>query len=104
MERNSAGGGGAVGRSLGGVATVIWAIVVGALNLKLGYGVWANFLFAFGFAALGIPLVTLAVALILRFFGNCRALLTGFVVGRFFFLLRCFGSIRLAIGRQGRCS
>ncbi|MGH9692806.1 MAG: hypothetical protein ACRD5Z_01590, partial [Bryobacteraceae bacterium] len=43
-------------------ATVIWAIVVGALNLKLGYGIWANFLFACGVAALGIPVVMLAVA------------------------------------------
>jgi dienelactone hydrolase len=70
--------------------TVIWAIVVGALNLKLGYGVWANFLFACGVAALGIPLVTVAVALILTILRKLPRLAAGFVVGAFLFLVALF--------------
>ena len=72
------------------LATVIWAIVVGALNLKLGYGIWANFLFACGVAALGIPVVTLAVALVLTILRKLPRLAAGFVVGAFLFLVALF--------------
>jgi dienelactone hydrolase len=72
------------------LATVIWAIVVGALNLKLGYGVWANFLVACTVAALGIPIVALGVALVLTIFRKLPRLAAGFVVGAFLFLVALF--------------
>jgi dienelactone hydrolase len=72
------------------VATVIWAIIVGALNLKLGYGGWANFLAACAVAALGIPIVAMGIALILTILQNLPRLGAGFVVGAFLFLAALF--------------
>jgi len=72
------------------LAAVLWAIVVGALNLKLGYGLWANFLFACAVAALGIPLVTLGVALVLTILRRLPRLAAGFLVGAFLFLVALF--------------
>jgi len=72
------------------LATVLWAIVVGALNLKLGYGLWANFLFACAVAALGIPLVTLGVALVLTILRRLPRVAAGFLVGAFLFLVALF--------------
>ncbi|HMJ60388.1 MAG TPA: hypothetical protein VK493_01450, partial [Bryobacteraceae bacterium] len=72
------------------LATVLWAIVVGTLNLKLGYGLWANFLFACAVAALGIPLVTLGVALVLTILRRLPRLAAGFLVGAFLFLVALF--------------
>lgn len=69
---------------------MIWAIIVGALNLKLGYGVWANFLAACAVAALGIPIVALGVALALTIFRKLPRLGAGFVVGAFLFLVALF--------------
>jgi len=68
------------------LATVIWAIVVGALNLKLGYGLWANFLFACGIAALGIPVVMLAVGLALTILRKLPRLFAGLLAGVLLFL------------------
>jgi dienelactone hydrolase len=72
------------------LATVIWAIAVGALNLKLGYGAWANFLFACMVAALGIPIVTLGVALALTILRKLPRLAAGFVAGAFLFVAALF--------------
>ena len=72
------------------LATVIWAVLVGALNLKLGYGGWVNFLFACAVAALGIPVVALAVALLLTIFRKLPRRVTGFLVGAFLFLSALF--------------
>src|SRR3954454_3562050 len=72
------------------LATVIWAIVVGALNLKLGYGLWANFLFSCGVAVLGIPLVMLAVALALTILRKLPRLFAGLLAGAFLFLTALF--------------
>ncbi len=72
------------------LATVIWAIAVGTLNLKLGYGGWANFLFACAVAALGIPAVALGLALVLTIFRKVPRLTAGFIVGAFLFLASLF--------------
>jgi dienelactone hydrolase len=65
------------------ITTVIWAVVLGGLNVKSGFGLWADFLFAFVIAALGIPLVALVVALLLTVFRHLPRLLSGFFVGAF---------------------
>lgn len=70
--------------------TVIWGVVVGALNLKLGYGAWTNFLFACAVAALGIPLVTLIVALVLGALQQLPRRLTGLFTGVFLYLAALF--------------
>jgi dienelactone hydrolase len=65
------------------LATVIWAAIVGGLNVNSGFGLWADFAFAFVIAALGIPLVALAVVLLLTIFRRLPRLLSGFFVGAF---------------------
>jgi len=72
------------------LATVIWAVLVGALNLKLGYGGWVNFLFACAVAVLGIPLVALAVVLLLTIFRKLPRRVTGFLAGAFLLLAALF--------------
>jgi dienelactone hydrolase len=80
------------------LVTVIWATVIGALNLKLGFGIWADFLFAIAVAALGIPLVALLIALLLTIFRRLPRLLSGFVVGSLLFIaLVWFDSIGLGV-------
>src|ERR1700748_3800993 len=65
------------------LATVVWAAVVGGLNVKSGFGLTIDFLFAFLVAALGIPLVALVAALLLTIFRHLPRLLSGFFVGAF---------------------
>ena len=64
--------------------TVVWAAVTGALNVKSGFGLGADFLFAVVIAGLGIPLVMLATALLLTIFRRLPRLYSGFFVGAFF--------------------
>ncbi len=66
--------------------TVVWAAIVGALNMKLGFGIAVDFVIAMAIAAIGIPLVTLCVAVILVALRKLPLLLSGFVVGSFIFL------------------
>lgn len=63
--------------------TVIWAAVTGALNIKSGFGLATDFLFAFLVVALGIPLVALIVALLLTILRRLPRLLSGYFVGAF---------------------
>jgi dienelactone hydrolase len=65
------------------VATVVWAVIVGGLNVKSGFGLWADFLFVSVIAALGIPLIALVIALLLTIFRRLPRLLSGFFVGAF---------------------
>ena len=78
------------GALLAALATVIWAIGVGAWNLKLGYGAWVNLFFACAVAALGIPLVALVVALLLKILRKLPSRLTGWLAGAFLFLAALF--------------
>jgi hypothetical protein len=77
------------GREAGGGAfwaaavTVIWAAIVGGLNVHSGFGLWADLLFVFVVAGLGIPLVALGAALLLTIFRHLPRLLCGFFVGVF---------------------
>src|SRR6185437_3595031 len=78
------------GALVAALATVIWAIGVGAWNLKLGYGAWVNLFFACAVAALGIPLVALVVALLLTILRKLPGRLTGWLTGAFLFLAALF--------------
>jgi hypothetical protein len=78
---------------------VLWAAVIGAWNVRLGFGIWADFLFAFAVAAIGIPLVALLVALLLTILRRLPRLLSGFVVGSLLFIaLVWFRSFGLWVG------
>jgi dienelactone hydrolase len=63
--------------------TVVWAAVIGGINLKSGFGLWADLLFTLLVAALGIPVVTLAVALLLTIFRRLPRLYSGFLIAAF---------------------
>src|SRR5690348_2112330 len=71
------------GALLAALATVIWAIGIGAWNLKLGYGAGVNLFFACAVAAVGIPLVALIVALLLKILRKLPGRLTGWIAGAF---------------------
>jgi dienelactone hydrolase len=68
------------GAVLAAVATVIWVVCVAGFNIESGFGLFADFLFAFVVAALGIPLAALLVALILALLRPLPRILTGFFV------------------------
>jgi len=72
--------------------TVLWVAVVGALNLKLGFGIAVDFLIALAIAVIGIPLVALLVALVMLILRRLPLLLSGFVVGSFVFLSLLWGN------------
>ncbi|MBV9498262.1 MAG: hypothetical protein JO138_02705 [Acidobacteriaceae bacterium] len=81
------------------IGTVVWAAIVGGLNLKLGFGLWFDLLFAFTIAALGIPIAMLAVALILKIARKLPAWIPGFFVGVVLFCsLLWFGSLGWTMG------
>src|ERR1700760_2392368 len=67
----------------GASALVIWAVIIGALNVKSGFGLLADFLFAIVIAALGVPLAALVVALLLTILRHAPRLLTGFFTAAF---------------------
>src|SRR5438445_10337832 len=78
------------GAAWAALVLVMGAAIVGAIDLRLGYGVWANVLFACFVAVLGIPIVALATALLLTIFRKLPRLLTGFLVGAFLYLTALF--------------
>ncbi len=79
-------------------ATVIWAAVVGALNLNSGFGFVADLLFALLIAAIGIPLITLIAAILLRILSALPRLLAGFLIGAALFLsLLFFGPLSYVV-------
>jgi len=80
-------------------ATVFWAVLVGGLNLKLGFGLWFDLLFALTVAALGIPLTALIVALLIKFIRMLPQWATGFFIGAILFIsLLWWGSLGFAMG------
>ncbi len=68
------------------VATAIWAAIIGALNLKTGFGLPVDLLFAFVIAGLGIPIVALIVALLFTIVRKLPRLVSGFFIGTFVFI------------------
>jgi dienelactone hydrolase len=68
------------------LATVIWAAVIGGIDLKTGFGVAVDLLVGFLIAAIGIPLVALLAALLFTIFRKLPRLLSGFFIGAFLFI------------------
>ncbi|HEX4748101.1 MAG TPA: hypothetical protein VH302_01040 [Bryobacteraceae bacterium] len=66
--------------------TVIWGIVIGAINLKSGFGLAADVGIAIVIAGLGIPLIACVFVLILALFRRLPRWTAGFFVGAFLFL------------------
>ena len=66
--------------------TVLWAAIVGALNLKLGFGIAVDLAIAIAIAVIGIPLVAFCAALVMLLLRKLPLLLSGFVLGSFVFL------------------
>ncbi len=60
------------------IATVLWAIFVGASSLESGFGLWVDLLFALLVAVLAIPLVMFVTALLLMLLRVLPPRLTGF--------------------------
>ncbi len=76
------------------VLTVVWAAIIGGVNLKSGFGLGIDLLFALLIAALGIPLVLLAVTLVFTIVRKLPRALSGFFVGAFLFVsLLWYGSL-----------
>src|ERR1700751_5730369 len=67
-------------------ATVLWAVLVGGLNLKLGFGLWFDLLFALTVAVLGIPLTALLIALVIKLIRILPQWATGFFIGAILFV------------------
>ena len=67
-------------------ALVLWAIVIGGLNLRSGFGRWLDLVFAFAIAAIGIPLVVGLVALLLTIFRALPRRVFGIIVGASMFV------------------
>lgn len=76
------------------IATVLWAAVVGGINLKSGFGRTVDLLFALTVAALGIPLVAAVFVLLLAIFRRLPRWPSGIFVGALLFVsLLWFGPI-----------
>jgi len=69
-----------------GVVVVIWAAIVGGLNLKSGFGLSVDFLFAFLIAVLGISIVALLAALLFTITRRLPRIVSGFFIGAFVFV------------------
>jgi hypothetical protein len=74
------------GAILAALATMFWAACVGALNLQSGFGLWADFLFAFSIALIGVPLAALLMAGLLALLRLLPRLLTGFLLAAGLFI------------------
>ncbi len=76
------------------MATVIWAIVIGAINLKSGFGFTADLLFAVLIAVLGIPLVAAVFVLLLALLRRLPRWTAGLFIGALLFIsLLWFGPL-----------
>ena len=62
-------------------ALVLWAIVVGGVNLVSGFGTWIDLAFASVIALAGIPLLVVIVALLLTIFRSLPRRLFGILFG-----------------------
>ena len=65
----------------GAIAVALWMAIVGGLYLKTGFGLFIDLAFALTVAALGVPLVMLAVWLILTILRKLPRWFTGLLVG-----------------------
>src|SRR5436305_1791463 len=63
--------------------TIGWAVVVGAINLKSGFGLLPDFAFASTIAIIGVTMATLLVSLLLTIFRALPRLASGFSVATF---------------------
>lgn len=80
------------------VVTAAWAAVVGGINIKSGFGLAPDLLFAFVIAALGIPLVAAIFVLILALLRRLPRWTSGIFVGALLFIsLLWFGSLAYAL-------
>ncbi|MBV9301434.1 MAG: hypothetical protein JOY62_05660 [Acidobacteriaceae bacterium] len=62
------------------LTTVVWAAVIGAWNLKSGFGFGVDLLFAVCIAAIGIPITTLLLAFVLTILRHLPRLVSGFFI------------------------
>jgi dienelactone hydrolase len=67
-------------------ATVLWAAIVGALNLESGFGLGIDFAFALLLALVAVPLAALLVALVLIILRTLKPLIAGFFAAAIAFL------------------
>ena len=67
------------------LAVVLWAAIIGAINLKSGFGLAYDLVFAFVLASLGIALVALTVALLFTIIRHLPRLVSGFFIGALLF-------------------
>ncbi len=68
------------------IATVVWAAIVGGVDLKLGFGLGLDLLFAFLIALIGIPLAALIVALLFTIVRHLPRFASGIFIGAFVFI------------------
>jgi dienelactone hydrolase len=69
------------GAAWGAVLVALWIAIVGGIYLKSGFGLTLDLAFALAVAALGVPLVTLLVALLLKLLRKLPLRFTGLLVG-----------------------
>ena len=74
----------------GALAIAVGAAIVGGYYLHSGFGLWADLLFALGVAAIGIPLVALATALVLSILRGLNRKTAGIVTGVCVFIALVF--------------
>lgn len=75
----------------GTLAAAAICVVIGGLYTRTGFGYLFDFAFCIVFAALAIPLVALAVALLLFIFRKLRPFSTGFIIGSCFIVYMLWG-------------
>lgn len=68
------------------LALVIWATIIGAINIKSGFGLAVDLTFAFLVAIIGIPLAMIVVALLFTIIRKLPRLVSGFFIGAFLFV------------------
>jgi len=76
------------------IATVIWAAIIGGINLKSGFGLAADLLFALVIAALAVPLVAAVFVLLVALLRRLQRWTAGIFLGALLFIsLLWFGSL-----------
>ncbi|MBV9612718.1 MAG: hypothetical protein JO091_09600 [Acidobacteriaceae bacterium] len=68
------------------ILTVLWAVVIGGVNLKSGFGLAYDLAFALLVAVLGIAAVVLAIALLFTLIRKLPRLVSGFFIGALLFV------------------
>src|ERR1700689_3420276 len=65
----------------GAILVALWIAIVGGVYLQSGFGLAIDLAFALTVAALGVPLVTLAVWLLLTILRSLPRMFTGILIG-----------------------